>query len=513
MGMSLIEIYREKVKKEWKIAFFAVIIIGFLIHIYKFTNTLPNHDSVYNYYSDQNIIGLGRWFLSIACGFSSYFDLPWVNGLFSVIFIAIAAIFITDIFEMKNPFQITLSSALLVSFPAITETLFFEFTADGYMLAMLLAALAVWLTRIDKPGITRTIVSAVCICLACATYQAYVSFGLVLAFCYVIYKILIGGGETKDYLQYAARQIIIYAAGLIAYYAIWQIVMQFQDANASSYQGVASVSLSLTTILQAIPGTIKTLMFFFVEWNVFEHGWTLYGVLNVIFILLFIAFLIMAICKQRLFQRRGQLLLLLIALIAIPFASCIWLFTSSDVSYRPMMLQSLCILYIFLGVIAEEFLRVRWKNLAGILLAIIVFNYGIMANIAYYYMNQEYEASYAIASEILTRIHLMDLDGEKIAVLGSDGTNVSLGDHDEYADKIHIFTALLEENLLFDTVHTVLFINNTFDCDYDRASDEEIETLELSDEVAEMGVWPASDSIQMIGDTIVIKMSEVSESP
>ena len=271
--------------------------------------------------------------------------------------------------------------------------------------------------------------------------------------------------------------------------------------------------MSLTTILQAIPGTIKTLMFFFVEWNVFEHGWTLYGVLNVIFILLFIAFLIMAICKQRLFQRGGQLLLLLIALIAIPFASCIWLFTSSDVSYRPMMLQSLCILYIFLGVIAEEFLQIRWKNLAGILLAIIVFNYGIMANIAYYYMNQEYEASYATASEILTRIHLMDLDGEKIAVLGSDETNVSLGDHDEYADKIHIFTALLEENLLFDTVHTVLFINNTFDCDYDRASDEEIETLELSDEVAEMGVWPASDSIQLIGDTIVIKMSEVSESP
>ena len=31
---------------------------------------------------------------------------------------------------------------LLVAFPSITETFFFEFTADGYFLAMLLATLA-----------------------------------------------------------------------------------------------------------------------------------------------------------------------------------------------------------------------------------------------------------------------------------------------------------------------------------------------------------------------------------
>ena len=38
--------------KNVKMAFLSTTIIGLLIHIYKFTNTLPNHDSVYNYYSD-----------------------------------------------------------------------------------------------------------------------------------------------------------------------------------------------------------------------------------------------------------------------------------------------------------------------------------------------------------------------------------------------------------------------------------------------------------------------------
>ena len=511
MGTQLIDIYRNKIKKEWKIAFLSTFIVGMLVHLYKFTNTLMNHDSLFNYYSDQNMTASGRWFLSIACGFSSYFDLPWVIGLFSIILIALTAVLIADIFEMKNPVLIVLCGAILVAFPGITETLFFEFTADGYMLAMLLAALSVWLTRMEKPGVVRTIIAAVCICLTCGTYQAYVSFGLVLAFAYVIYKILKGQNETGEYLRYAGRQAIIYIAGLVVYYVVWQLAMMIQNVSANDYQGISSLSFSFLTVLRGIPNTVRTLFFFFLEWNVFEHGWTLYGALNVIFLCLFIAFLIMAIIKRRMLKRKTQLLLLIIALIAIPFSSCMWVFTSEDVGYRPMMLQSLCILYILFAVLAEEFLQIKWKNIAAVLLTVIVFNYGLMANIAYYYMNQEYEASYAMASEILYRIHLMDTDADTIAVVASEDYNVALDSHDDYANKIHIFSGLLEENYLYDSIHMVLFLNNTFDCEYSRLSTDETEALAVTEEVSEMGIWPASDSVQVIGDTIVIKLSDVED--
>ena len=81
MGEDLIQFYKEKIKKEWKIAFLAAFLGCLLVHIFKFTNTLPNHDSLFNVYADQNVIGSGRWFLQYACGISSYFDLPWMNGL------------------------------------------------------------------------------------------------------------------------------------------------------------------------------------------------------------------------------------------------------------------------------------------------------------------------------------------------------------------------------------------------------------------------------------------------
>lgn len=99
-------------KKEYTFAFLSSFFIGLLVHIYKFTNYLPNHDSMYNFYSDQNVLGSGRWFLSIACGFSSYFDLPWINGLFSIIFIAATTVVIINIFKISNKIIILLTSGL-----------------------------------------------------------------------------------------------------------------------------------------------------------------------------------------------------------------------------------------------------------------------------------------------------------------------------------------------------------------------------------------------------------------
>ena len=190
MGEGLLLFYRTKLKKEYKFAFFATFLIAILIHLYKFANTLPNHDSVYNYYSDQNILGSGRWALSMACGISSYYDLPWVIGLISCVFIALTVVVIVALFKMKNPVLIGLTGALIASSPATTETFFFLFTADGYMISMFLAALAVYWTRIEESRKSRWIFSGICICVSCGIYQAYVSFALVLAVCYFMDALL-----------------------------------------------------------------------------------------------------------------------------------------------------------------------------------------------------------------------------------------------------------------------------------------------------------------------------------
>lgn len=124
MGLNLLYLYQKRIKKEWKIAFFSVFIACLLIHIYRFTNPILNHDSIFNVYSDQNMTGSGRWLLQFACGISSYFDLHWINGLFCAVYLGVTAAIITELFELKNPVVIALTGTFLAGTPSTTETLF-----------------------------------------------------------------------------------------------------------------------------------------------------------------------------------------------------------------------------------------------------------------------------------------------------------------------------------------------------------------------------------------------------
>ncbi|MCC8049926.1 MAG: glucosyltransferase domain-containing protein [Clostridiales bacterium] len=361
MGTGLLECYRSKVKKEWKIAFITAFLLGFLIHTYLFTNSLLNHDALYNFYSDQNIVASGRWLLSLACGLSSFFNLPWFIGVLSVLFIAFTAVVVVNIFDVKNPVLIILISGLLVSFPAITNTFYFEFTADGYMIAMLLAALA---ARFSMIGAKRNnlLLSLICICLSCGIYQAYISFALMLSIAYFIMELLENRYSLKAYLSWIRNQFIIYAGGLALYYAMWQICMYVQHYEATTYQGIDKLGqMNLQNILEALQEALLSFVFFFIN-NFFEHGLTAYVGLNVLFLIAVAVVAVTAIIKSKLYQRKAELFLCLLAVAAIPFAVFIWLFASDSVAYSTRMEQSICICYILLGLIAERWLppeRVR----------------------------------------------------------------------------------------------------------------------------------------------------------
>lgn len=512
MGKEIVKYWKKRGGKKQIFPILTTFILGLLIHGYKFTNTLLNHDGVYNFYSDQNVLGSGRWFLSIACGISSYFDLPWVIGILSLIYIAITVAVIVSIFRIENRFVIVLISGLMVSFPAVTETFFFGFTADGYMLAMLMAAMAVWLTGMENQSWKRRCLAAGLICLCCGIYQAYVSFAMVLALLYLMYELLENRYTLQQYGAWIRSQLVIYISGLLSYFVIWKVCMYIQDVPVNDYQGIAEVgTLSFSLILGGFVRTIQSILLFFLEWNVFEHGFTLYAVLNVLFIICFLLLLVLAVKKSRLWERKIPMVLFLLCLAAVPIASCIWHFTSSSVGYRPMMLYSLCLIYIFAVILCDRYLVSRWTDVFAGLIFIIIFNFALQANISYFYMNQCYEKSHAMGAEMMARIHLLD-DGSarKIAVVGNVADKAALGIEDE-AKQIHMMGQLLEKYILFDQVHTVLFLENTYDLTLEAVDAESLERLEMSKEVEEMGCWPAADSICLSGDTIILKLADRDE--
>lgn len=428
---------------------------------------------------------------------------------------------IVALFKLKNPVLIGLIGALLAASPATTETFFFLFTADGYMIAMLLAALAVYFSRIEETRKTRLILSGICICISCGIYQAYVSFALLLAVCYFIDILLQNNHSKQDCFKWVLRQALIYIASLAAYYVIWKLSMHFSGTVANSYQGISEVGkISAGLLLNGLLNSIRTTILYFLQWDVITRGFTLYNVLNILFLIVMALGLVISCFQSKLWKRKWAVALLALCLIAImPFA-CIWHFVSNYVGYRAMMLQSLTLLFVLTAVLYERYAKPLAKNAVCLFLIVIVFNNSLIANISYFYLNLCYERTYAESIEMISRIHILQSEYEfdKIAVVGTRIFDVQHDSIDPETGKIqnigklHILSGLLEETLLYDSVHTINFLQATHGLELESLTFSQRNDLLDTDEVRNMGCWPSSDSITVIDDILVIKLSETKES-
>ena len=152
-------------------------IVGLIAHAYCFFNYLPTWDSIINTQTVGATFSSGRWLLKYAGMVFSDYSLSWINGIVSLFFISLSVIMIAKIFNINNSIYRCLVSALFVTFPAVTSTFTFMFTADCYMMAFFLATAAVYVCqKYTKWGFIPAIVLLAC---SIGIYQAYLSVYLV----------------------------------------------------------------------------------------------------------------------------------------------------------------------------------------------------------------------------------------------------------------------------------------------------------------------------------------------
>ena len=270
---------------------------------------------------------------------------------------------------------------------------------------------------------------------------------------------------------------------------------------------------------------------FFLEWNILEHGVTRYSVLNILFLLAFAVALAVSAKKSK--MKWHYILLLVLCVAAIPIGGFLWYLTSPDVFYHALMLQSLCLIYIFTAVLYERWMPHRIQNLALVLLMVIVFNNSVTANIYYSYMDQSFRKTQAVAAEVSTRIHLLD-DG-KVRYVALCGGLDDWKQEDYFAqDKLRQLGGWKTVN---KTLLSPMFLSlyTDFDLSYYRCngleypvvenepgipapqnwefrfptlSAADILALSQTEQVRNMPIWPARDSVQVLGDIIVVKLSE-----
>lgn len=536
-----------KIKREWKYAFFACLLLGLLAHMPILLSDIPNHDGLDSMHFDQNMITSGRWFLTVACGISSYYTLPWVIGLLGLVYLSCASAALCEILEIRKPWAAAACGGLLAVFPSVASTFAYVFTLDGYMLAVLLAVLAVLFTKKRRWGFLP---GAACLAFSMGIYQAYLAFAMILS----IFSLLMlfaeeGGakdGATGGRIRAALRYLYMGALGAGLYYGILQVLLFLEGKELAGYQGIDG----MVSGAAASRGILSTVLEMYRDFLSFTfHG-------NVLFqnvfggaacILLALAGGVgagLALRKRKCWKNPVFFGIMVLAVAALPMAANIILFISPSVNYHLLMRYQWVLYFVGAAALAGnapeeggsggngrgkvsggEELRpegglARGKKIPWGILAewaacagawVLIFCFFITDNIAYSNLQKRYEKTYAYCIRLLDRIEQTEgyYQGIPVAMIGVVGdeqyppTEISL---DVTANMI----GMSGDGLLYRGDNYREFIRNYLGATLNILPAEAMAEMYYSDEYIEMESFPGRDSIRIIDGILYVKTENAS---
>ncbi|MBR1772205.1 MAG: glucosyltransferase domain-containing protein [Lachnospiraceae bacterium] len=518
-----------KIKKEYRTAFIAAFVIGLLIHFPAMLMDIPNHDGLDSLYFDQNMITSGRWFLTVACGFSSYFTLPWVIGLLGLVFLGLAAAALTALWELSDTVSIVLVCGLLVSFPALASTFAYVFTLDGYMLALLLAVLAVLCTKKWKKGF---LAGAVCLAFSMGTYQAYLPFAILLC----IYEVLlICMGERGTAAAKAAGDITLSAKikavlpylymgvlGVACYYGLLQLLLLIQGKELVPYQGMDQMAAGSGFSLATIVGLYRDFASFTLKGNVVFHSGLSLACCAALVLALALALVGQAL-QRKWWKNPFFFVIMAMTLLVIPPAANVILVISPEVTYHllmryqwvlfPMMMTafvSRCAALVSGGSKQSASMGrlAQWIGCAAAF--VLVFHYAVTDNIGYSNLQKRYEKTYAYCVRLLDRIEQTPgyYQGIPIAMVGVVGYN-PFPVTDITLPVTSNMIGLNGDTLLYTGENYEVFIRNYLGASLNMMTPEEMQDIYFSEEYIEMESFPAPSSVQVVDGVMYVKTENV----
>lgn len=488
--------------KENKKILLSTIALAFCAHAIKFFNYYPTWDSMYGIKTGWlGMAVFGRWFSGIAeIVLSSRYDLQWVEGIEAILFMALICSLIINIFDIKNKYYQWCTVALFVTFPSFAATFMYGLWTPAYMLSLFLACLSVYLC-IRKDNIKSLGISILCMMFSLAIYQIYFLFSASLIVIYMLITIMKNTNCISRIKNIVIRYSIISVSSMLLYAIIGKCLQSIFHYELSEYQGVSQVgSVSFITIYNAIWTTISYCKQFFFG----ERGVSIYGVLNIIIIVMIFIIIIKNIVFNKDISLVTKLLVLCGYMILIPM-TYLFLFVSPGVWYHRLMELGNYALYLFPIIILcfnEKKGGKHIEKLFVLLITILCFYHFLNNNIAYHQAAMSYERTYYEASEVIHEIDRVSKgDYKEILVLG-EFTNV-----DTEIVAVPEITGASCNNFLHSEEHLLIFSKFYLNREYVSCPDNKRQEILNKVNQEQMDAYPYGDYVQLIDDTIVVNLS------
>lgn len=504
---------RKMIKREWKTAFLSTFGIGLLVHMPVMLSDIPNHDGLASMYFDQNMITSGRWFLMVACGFSSFYTIPWLIGLLGLLFLSLACMALVEFLEIRRNWAVILTGGLLATFPALASTFAYVFTLDGYMLALLLAILAVLFTKKYQMGFLP---GAVCLAFSMGTYQAYLPFAMILSV-YGILMLAAGQEAIKEKVRKAAHYLYMGVMGGGLYYFLLRLLLWLQGKELAAYQGIDGMaSGGAGNLPAAIKNMYHDFLAFSLKGNViFQNvpsaaAWLL--------LLLAAAGAVFYRMRDRKEWKVPSFFAIIIFVFAIfPMITNVILVISPDVTYHLLMRYQWVLIPVGMVALVEKPPEGRknrvwteWAAFAAVL--VLVFHYGIVDNIAYSNLEKRYEKTYAYCVRLLDRVEQTEgyYPGIPVAMIGYV-SDLQYPETDITLPVTSNMIGLNGDSLLYTGDNYREFIRNYLGATLNILPAEAMAEMYYSEEYRAMDSFPGENSIRIIDGIMYIKTENLSQ--
>lgn len=505
----------ENLSAPFKLSFLSAGVLGLITHIYLFTNLLLNHDSCWRLYYDNNNTHLGRWAVKWFSDLSTQFQTPVVIGVISILALALTAALTIETLEITNKFTVIFASGFIAIFPSVTSILSYLFTADAFLISLLLNALAAYCAKKYRYG---WIVSIALCTVACGIYQAFICYtiGLLLMDC--IQKLL-AEVPVRKVLVTGLKYISVILASLVFYYLIVKLALLIEGKELSSYQGISSMSMgNIKEFILEIPLAYRKYITYFTDTPYLSE---FFQIIQHAFFAVSAGALIYYVVAVGVYKDVARLGLLLVGLAMIPLALNFITVLALGSWVHALMIYSFVLQFVFALKIVEMTLQrlvisgnSNWPivSVANILLSsLMLWNCFCIDNIAYLRLQVCYENSFALANRIAVRIE--ELDGYSselpVAVIGEASLELYGRTGKEFA-QIDSMTGTNDWLLYSPEPHirTRTFIEDYIGLRMPQPDKAQLELLNNSEIINEMPSYPTAGSIVIYEGIIVVKLSD-----
>ena len=462
-------------------------------------------------------VGLGRWFRAVLAYAvavitnGTNLSLPLFHGLLSIFFIALSIFILIQIFHIENVWLQRVLCGLLVTYPVVTGTFGYMFTAPYYFLALFLAVFSVYFESLRNNALSFAI-SSVCICLSLGIYQAYFPVAVSCFALLVIVSIIDDRIDSvkKLFLQ-GIRYILICACGMLEYYIIWKLFLKLFNVSVSNHYGISSVGVSgIDNYKKGIEIAYRV---FFLQSHVSDL-FPLRGAMILEWSIIIISVgisLIFIIQKSRTDIVKGLLLACLTGLLPLCF-NLIFLITaaSPDAHVHTLMLYANSMLYVYCIWLLQYILRNKTSlghkvyRVSIALMSLLVIINVYFANACYLKAEIYQQQAISEMTVLVTRIKSVEQykDEMPVSFVMTDNIDNTVTNNQDF-DDIKILPFI---NSQIDPYMKRNMLNNLsvwcgFSPEY-----VDSEHFEKMREVEEMPCYPDDGSIRIIENTVVVKM-------